>query len=260
MLHFIDPNGGVEWATVCDWVHPDRRDEVTFLLDTLNTTSNSVLEVGCNVGGLTSLLASQGLQVCALDPSKTMINMARNRIEDPEIVRRVTFKELGFSEIDQLLARQYGLVVVPSNNFMAVLYPSDQELFLSNISNLLAPGGALVLVNATPQLKWLMSDPAVNYHYKDLIKEDGQKLILSTQSDYDDYTQLGEIRVQAEFLKKDGVVVKKTIQDISYRLTYVREMSNLLKLCGYSDVKLYGGFNKEPHSKDSTSMVWVAKL
>ena len=260
MLHFIDPDSRVDWATICDWVHPDRDDELTFLLDTLEGIPESVLEIGCNIGGLTRLLASQGLQVCALDPSKTMISIARNRVEDPDIARRITFKELDFSEIDQLLGQEYGLVVVPINSFMAVLYPKDQELFLSNISKLLAPGGVLVLVNAMPQLRWLLADPAVNYLYKDVVMEDGQKLILSTQSDYDDYTQLGEIRVQAEFLKEDGIVDKKTVQNIFYRLTYVREMHNLLKLCGYSDGELYGGYDKTSHSKESTSMVWVARL
>ncbi|MDP6771528.1 MAG: class I SAM-dependent methyltransferase [Anaerolineales bacterium] len=260
MLHFVDPNARIDWATVCDWVHYDRQNEMTFLLDILETASGSVLEIGCNVGGLTALLASHGLQVCAVDSSKVMLNEARNRIEDPEIIRRVAFKELSFSEIEQLFGQQYELVLVPSNSFMSVLEPKDQELFLSNVAKLLVPGGALILVNATPQLRWLVADPAVNYHYKDVVKEGGQRLILSTQSDYDDYTQLGEIRVYAEFLKGDGVVSKKIVQDIYYRLTYAREMHNLLKLCGYGHVQVYDGFDKKPLGLNSTSMVWVGRF
>ena len=260
MLHFVDPNARIDWATVCDWVHYDRQDEMTFLLDTLETASGPVLEIGCNVGGLTSLLANHGLQVCAVDPSKVMLNVARNRIEDSEIISRVAFKELNFSEIEQLSGQQYGLVLVPSNSFMSVLDPKDQELFLSNVAKLLVPGGALILVNATPQLRWLVADPAVNYHYKDVVKEDGQRLILSTQSDYDDHTQLGEIRVYSEFLREDGVVIKKIVHNIYYRLTYAREMHNLLKLCGFSNVEVYGDFDKKPPGVNSTSMVWVGRF
>jgi SAM-dependent methyltransferase len=258
VLHFVDSNSKIDWANVCNLVNSDRKNEMMFLMDNLKPVSAPVLEIGCNVGGLTVLLASHGLQVCALDPSKVMINAARNKIEDPEVLDRVTFKELSFIETEQLLGQQYGLIVVPANGFMSILDPKYQQKFLLNTSKLLAPNGRLILVNATPRLSYLMADPAVMYHHQDVFEEGIRKLILSIQTDFDDYTQVGENKVYAEFLNEEGIVTKKVGHNIKYRFTYVREMHNLLKLCGFTGIELYGRFDKTPHHRDSESMIWVA--
>ena len=258
MLHFVDSNSGTDWAAVCNLVNSDRKTEMMFLMDNLNVASESVLEIGCNVGELTALLADNGARVCAVDPSSVMVSEARKKIKNPETYDRATFRETSFMEIEQLLGQQYGLIVVPSNGFMSIIDPEDQQEFLLTITRLLLPNGKLILVSCTPQIRWLMADPAVIYHYKDVFKHDGGRLILSAQSDYDDYSQVGVFRVYAEFLDDDGVVTKKISHNFDYRFTYVWEMHNLLKLCGFHNVKLYGDFDQRPHHQDCESMIWVA--
>jgi hypothetical protein len=105
----------------------------------------------------------------------------------------------------------------------------------------------------------ILGDPATLYHLMDINNaRDGGKLIFYHQRDYDDYEQIGDSKVEVEFVDSDGIVVQKVVHDLSFRYTFRWEMYHLLRICGFEILSLHGDFDGNDFDEKSDSMIWVA--
>jgi SAM-dependent methyltransferase len=96
-----------------------------------------VLDVGCGDGRLACSLAGPGRRVLGLDPSAAMIGLARARAAG---VPGLEFRRGAFLE-QPFAPGSFDLV-----SFVASLHHMDQEAALVRASELLRPGGRLVVV------------------------------------------------------------------------------------------------------------------
>jgi SAM-dependent methyltransferase len=98
-----------------------------------------VLEVGHGPGILLEMYARAGAQVCGVDPSEPMVQMARRRLAkagvDPASIRVGTAERTGFSDD--------GFDLVVSVNNMPMW--SDLAAGLAELHRVLVPGGRLVV-------------------------------------------------------------------------------------------------------------------
>jgi ubiquinone/menaquinone biosynthesis C-methylase UbiE len=130
----------------------DRRDELTggFITEWLHGVlagrgGKSALDLGCGSGRVAAALAERYDQVRAVDLSQSMIELARRRYDNP----RITFEQGDLTAV----AGQYDLVV----SFMALHHVPELPATLARISQLVAPGGLAILVDAAqtpPRGRW----------------------------------------------------------------------------------------------------------
>jgi ubiquinone/menaquinone biosynthesis C-methylase UbiE len=130
----------------------DRRDELNggwvteWLTGVLaDRRGVSAIELGCGSGRVATLLAEHYDRVRAVDLSPEMIRIARSKHSHPRIV----FEQ---GDLTQITGR-YDLVV----SIMTLHHVPDLTKTLEQLSSLVAPGGAAILVDAAqpPKPRWM---------------------------------------------------------------------------------------------------------
>ena len=218
----------------------------------------SLLELGCSTGRITELLADFGKSVYAVDPSTSQLNFARAKIDLLANREQVTFTQSSLVDLNISNSQKFSLAVVPCFAFMSLIDAEQQQHFINTVRRQLSPGGRLIVDLAVPDLEFMLGDPSTMYHHKDLFTEDGNKIVIYTQGDYEEYSQIGYVKVAADFLDNSGLVTRRVVHDLEFRYTFRWEMYHLLRTCGFEILGLYGDFDEGPYTEGSDRMIWVA--
>ncbi len=108
----------------------------SFLLNQLPSSGQKVLEIGCGTGEFSRILAARGWQVCAIDLSPNMIELARSQ-SSPNIdfqVANVLEWEFPIEEFDAVVS-------------IATLHHVPLDVLLPKFKAALKPGGRLVVLD-----------------------------------------------------------------------------------------------------------------
>ena len=139
-----------------DAIHGDQRDDVGLWLSYAGRTDRPVLDVGCGTGRIALELSRAGHQVVGIDPSPSMLEIARQRADDDAL-------EVQFIEgrvIDLALEEgRYGLALLPADVFLYCADAEEQVATLALLGRCLQFNGLLAIDLPGPAL-WL--DPATN--------------------------------------------------------------------------------------------------
>ena len=206
MIHFIDEVGSAPWADLCEAYYLGERSDVSFYLDQSSQVGGTLLELGSSTGRITELLADFGKSVYAVDPSTSQLNFARAKVGLLANCEQVTFAQSSLVDLDISISQKFGLAVVPCFAFMSLIDAEQQQHFINTVRRQLSPGGRLIVDLAVPDLEFMLGDPSTMYHHKDLFTDDGNKIVIYTQGDYEEYSQIGYVKVAADFLDNSGPV------------------------------------------------------
>lgn len=260
MIHMLDDQSNEAWANVCAAISEDSEKQIKFYLEKLEEHPGSILELGCATGRITEGLVAAGADVHAIDPSIEMIKIANRRLGKSHDIGKVTITQATLLGYKPRSDDAFGIAIVPHSGFMSLLTPSDQQQFLKKVRGNLSPKGCLIVDIQSPHQKILSGDPGVLHHVRDVEGGSGDwaRLFLYSQREFDNYEQVGQVKVVADYFNKDGVLAMKVSQDIQVRYTHRWEMNHLLTLCGFEVIGVYGDFCGGPYTSESLNMVWVA--
>jgi SAM-dependent methyltransferase len=104
-------------------------------------SGSRLLDLGCGTGIDAVYFASRGYEVLATDWSREMCARASERVERQELNHRVTVRELGIHQLNELKADKFDAVYSNLGALNCVL--STQELE-ADLDSLLNPGGRVV--------------------------------------------------------------------------------------------------------------------
>ena len=106
-----------------------------------------VLDVGCGVGRWSSLLAARGGQVTGMDLSPTMVAEAQRRARAMGVAERCRFlvQDLARLDVGETFDLVLGVTVLQH-----ILDPQALHAAVRRMSDHLAPGGRMVLLEAAP--------------------------------------------------------------------------------------------------------------
>jgi glycine/sarcosine N-methyltransferase len=128
-----------------DWRAALERDGSALRRMFRNRDIRTVLDASCGPGTQAIALAMHQFEVTAADPSRRMIQKARENAREFEVADDITFVQAGFLELSRVLNGPYDAVITKGNSLPHLL--SDEEIFcaLQNFFALLRPGGLLVI-------------------------------------------------------------------------------------------------------------------
>ncbi len=207
-------------------------------------TDAVVLDIGCSTGSLAQALGQNGYQVHAVDRSPTMIRLARcNHSHE-----NVHFATMDMMAIDQYFPEDHFDRILCLGNTLVHL-PDEQALlrFLKKVKALLKPDGEFRI-----QI----------IHY-DMIMNRGTLGLPPIETPGLTFSRIYQTRTDGRIdfnttlhLKDDDKMLENTIPLIPLMKA---DLERLLLDAGFTDMKVFGGFDQSPLKETSIPFVCVVK-
>jgi ubiquinone/menaquinone biosynthesis C-methylase UbiE len=220
----------------------------------------SVLEVACGTGRVAIRLALDGVNVVGVDLNEEMLKVARAKSSNLPNLRWIRGDMRSFD-----LGERFGLILVPGHSFQYMCTPEDQVEALERFKRHLLPDGMLVIHVNHDDVGWLGAlvndtggrfEPVCNARQPDtdcLIRKSNAWI-------YEQHTQTATVITKWEEIGEDGSVLNTWEgQPKALHCIFPFEMEHLLARIGLIDHIVYGDFFKNPLSKNSSDMIWVAR-
>ena len=243
----MDFTGGYGDALVAefyDHVVPYRnRADVAFFVDEAARSGGPVLELGCGTGRVLLPIAALGIPCVGLDASPAMLAALRAKNPPPNL-------ELieGRMESFDLGGRQFPLVICPFRAFQHLLDVPSQLAALANVRRHLAPGGAFAFDLFDPKLA-VLAAPSPDERLEATFMLDGVETRRFGRARTDQAAQVLEVTFRFEPPQGVGSTT------VRLRWFYRYEIEHLLARAGFTDLTIYGGFDRRPWQPERETVI-----
>ncbi len=234
--------------------------DLPFYLDLASSQGQDVLELCCGSGRVLLPLARAGHRLVGLDASPHMLALARDKLNaaGPNVAERVRLAlgDLRCFELEQ----RFGLALIAVKSFAYLTGRADQQRALERVAAHVRPGGLLALDLLQPTPAWLAQPPgSLN---QDLVQDVPERGVTVARTETvvstDLAAQVRVIRSAYEVVARDGSLTKRFVE-WPYRYVFRFEAELLLERAGLQVEAVYGGYQREPFSSDSRTMLLVAR-
>ena len=221
----------------------DPSGDAAFYRALAEESGGPVLELGCGTGRVLLPIAALGIPCVGVDASPAMLAALRAKNPPPnlELVE-------GRMETFDLGARRFRLVTAPFRAFLHLLDVPSQLAALANIRRHLAPGGAFAFDIFDPKLAWIMA-PGENERLDATFTIDGVETRRFAKVRTDLATQIMDVTFRFEPAQTDGNTT------VRLRWFYRYEMEHLLARAGFTDVTIYGGYDRRPWRPEGETVI-----
>jgi ubiquinone/menaquinone biosynthesis C-methylase UbiE len=202
-----------------------------------------VLELGCGTGRVLLPIAALGIPCVGVDASPAMLAALRAKNPPPNLALVE-----GRMETFDLGARRFRLVTAPFRAFLHLLDMPSQLAALANIRRHLEPGGTFAFDIFDPKLAWI-SAPGENERLDATFTIDGVETRRFAKVRTNLATQIMDVTFRFEPAQTDGNTT------VRLRWFYRYEMEHLLARAGFTDVTLYGGYDRRPWRPEGETVI-----
>jgi len=229
-----------------------QRADTKFYLDLATETGGPVLELGCGTGRALLPIALTGLDCAGVDQSPAMLAQFRSKPG----AAAVTLVG-GRMETFDFGPKRFRLIFSAFRAFQHLDTAEQQLACLTRVRAHLAPGGVFAFDVFNPKLENMARD--VEPETPDLdFKYDGRRVRRYVGATRDRSVQL--ISITMRYVEElGGVAEKESIVKMSMRWFWRYELEHLLHRAGFTDVTIYGDFNRCPIGRDTPAFVVLAR-
>ena len=225
----------------------DPSGDAAFYRALAQETGGPVLELGCGTGRVLLPIAALGIPCVGVDASPAMLAVLRGKNPPPnlELVQ-------ASMETFDVGARRFALVTCPFRAFQHLLTVDAQLAALANVRRHLAPGGAFAFDVFDPKLAWIAA-PADTERLDATFMIDGVETRRFASTRVDLATQVMEVTFRFEPAQTDGNTI------VRLRWFYRYEIEHLLARVGFTDLTIYGGYDRRPWKPEGETVI-VARV
>ena len=211
-----------------------------------------VLELGCGTGRVLLPIAAQGLACAGVDSSPAMLAQFRRKPGADAVA--LTCASMDAFDLGE---KRFRLIFSAFRAFQHLETIEQQLGCLARARAHLAPGGALAfdVFNPNPARMAIDSEPET----VDLIfKHEGRETKRFVSVTRDRAIQVDHITMRYAEEIEPGPA-KETIVQFTMRWFWRYELEHLLRRAGFTDINIYGDFDRSPVSQTSPAFVVVAR-
>jgi ubiquinone/menaquinone biosynthesis C-methylase UbiE len=248
-----------------DYEYAERTDDIRWyrklVADHLDRGARLV-ELGAGTGRITHPLARDGFEVIAVDRKSEMLEALTRRLKKHEHRQRVKMLEADMRELP-LPDRHTKLVIAPFNALMHLYTWQDLLRCFQEVHRILQPRGLFAFDVQLPDLEWLMWDPDQRHAVTRFVHPvTGEKLIYSTNHQYDPETQVCHIRIFYDDAPPRGRKFRppskpRRLVHLAHRQIFPEELRMLVHQAGLNLVSLTGDFVDRPLREGCDSQVAI---
>ncbi|RAZ79699.1 class I SAM-dependent methyltransferase [Planococcus halotolerans] len=224
-------------------------NDVPFLAEWANKQKGTVVDLGCGTGRATIPLAQKGYKLIGVDLHEGMLNHARGKTMNDSLSVEWILQDCTKLSLNVLVSLMY----MTGNSFQHFLTNESQNQLLQSVHNHLEVNGVFIFNTRFPILNELAEVDESTRIYQD---QRNRKIREKTKETYHPLTQILHCTSSREILDGPG---KGSIEQDSISLRYVfpLEMVRLLTQNGFSILKTYSSWKKEPLKTSSSEMIFV---
>ncbi|MFI5356340.1 MAG: class I SAM-dependent DNA methyltransferase [Opitutales bacterium] len=211
-----------------------------------------VLELGCGTGRVLLPMAARGLDCTGIDRSPAMLEQLRRKPQSATVFTLCA----GMENFD-LGARRFGLIFSAFRAFQHLDTVEQQLACLERVRAHLAPGGVFAFDVFSPKLENMAVDTSPEVVDLDFINE-GRAVRRYVAVNRDRARQL--ITVTMRYVEKPETgPARETLVTFTMRWFWRYELEHLLHRAGFTEVTIYGDFDRSPVGRETPAYVVVAR-
>lgn len=212
-----------------------------------------ILDLACGIGRHSVSLAEKGYRIVGVDISPTYITRARELAAEKGVSKHVDFKVGDMRRVGELLKNQEGTFDLVINLFTSMGYwdeDTDRHIFKQAL-DLTTPGGIFIIHTANRD--YLVR----NFQARDVTYgKNGRVIIVERQLDLESSRLFNTWKYYEQ--REEDLEHLSTIE-LDHRVYSLHELKKQVEESGWSYQSCYGGYNMQPLTTDTFSMILVAK-
>ena len=244
-----------DFAEVYDYFY-QRIEDINFYVEQAKKFGSPILELACGTGRVLLEIAKKGFAITGLDMSDAMLNILRKKLEkeNENVQKNVDIVKGDMRNF--ALDRKFNLIIVPFSSIVHLLTLDDALKAFKCVYNHLNKDGAFIFDTFTPNLELLAKKRRVEFDIRDI---DGNGTLAFWEvASYDLTNQLITVK-RYGFVETDNRK-KKFMWRFKIRYWFKSELELLLKLAGFGNIAVFGGFDLRPYCYESGMTLFIAKI
>ncbi len=257
----IDHNNLEEFSDPVNYDMEDTSDAgIAFYTELAQETGGPVLEIACGTGRVSIPIAKLGFAVTGLDIVPGMLERARNK----SVGLPTRWIEGDARTFD--LREQFRFIFLTGNAFQAFVTNTEQEALLQRVRAHLHDDGLFAFETRNPLfpnsktregLFVTLETRDEEENWPSFINANGYEVRVSRTQVYDHVAQVLHLTNYKRWLEGEEEYTK--IARTALRYTFPQELAALLHYNGYTILRQYGDWNKEPLIVTSPSIIVVCR-
>lgn len=232
-----------ELSKVYDIVFPKDDNTLKFLLKDLKGNSK-VLDLACGTGTYAAALALKGHRVDGIDLGEQMIEIAKSKggVYANFIVGDMTKIKEFFPNV------RYNLAYCIGNSIVHLKSREKIQKFIDDIHDMLIDEGALTI-------QIVNYDRVVNQNVKSLPAINRPDKGVKFVRNYIYKEEEDKVEFQTELVITKGDKHESYNNSVDLIALKKDELEEMMKKSGFTNIKIFGGFNEEEFTEDSFALI-----
>ena len=241
-------------ADLYDLQYAHYRDDLSFYTRLADDYGSPVLELGAGSARASAALAKAGHAVTAVELSEKMIQRGRARLREVRLQERVVYQQGDMREVR--LDKRFPLIIAPFNTMMHAYTFTDQDATLRMVREQLEPGGRFAFDLYNPN-KENFGDFGVMRLEPEWSSVGGEHGDLFLVQYHDPDAQMITSHYYLEQTDEKGFL-KRQKRTLTQRYFTRFELERMLCGAGFTQLQLYGDFDKRRYSAAAPHLIGVA--
>lgn len=207
---------------------------------------NTILDCACGTGQHLYMLSQLGYRLCGSDYSSSMLKVAKKNLQ--ERGKSIPLYQCDFRYLENKFDCYFDAIVCLTSSLPHLHTDEDLLLAIQSMKSRLNNGGLLIFTSGTTN--YTLTLPPIEVVVN---REDFSRIFVK---EHDDCFQT--IHVLDLFHSPQRM--EENQYDIVYRILLDGDYRRLLTQVGFTDIEIYGDYNRKPYNKSSCRLIAVAKL
>ncbi len=229
---------------------------IDFYVDLARQARGPILDITCGTGRILLPCLQAGAEGDGLDLHKPMLDTLRKKADALHLTPQLYQADMS----DFQLPRRYALIMITFNAFIHNLTQEAQIRCLDLCRQHLLPGGLLAFDTFFPGLAYVSMPEKVRVLEVEMRHpQTGLPLRLYDTRTLNRVEQTQHSINEVEMLHGDGTIETIHRSEFLTRYVYREEMKLLLRVAGFRQWDLFGGFDRRPLTQETDNMIVLAR-
>jgi cyclopropane fatty-acyl-phospholipid synthase-like methyltransferase len=243
-------------APFYDLEHAHFDEDLSLYTNFAELCGSPLLELACGSGRLLVPLARQGYELTGVDSSGSMLELAREALEQAGVAARCKLVQESMSKLR--LGQKFRLAFIALGSFGHICTRQEQRQTLAAVRDHLTTGGKFILDISNEDARYMEHLSSQMLHQGTWQREDGALLthLVSPASSLTKHL-LELTHFYEEY--RQGEAVQRTVITTHLYLFERNEAELLLEEAGFSINDVYGDYELSPFEHDSPRMIFITE-